>query len=329
MSKTKVLITGITGQDGIFLTSHLLKREDNLKIFGISRSEKNNIFYKNLNDITGKYNENNLKLIKLDLLNQNDVEKLLIDLKVDKIINLSGPSSVYNSFQNPEDYKNIIINQFNNLVNGCKASNTFPTFFQASSSEMFSNSAQIPLSEHSKMEPRSPYSEAKSALHSKVYELRNNNDWNIKSGVMFNHESEYRLENFLVMKIINTVIDIYSQKTSELIVGSLEYKRDWSYAYDIVKAINLIIDETNPVDYVIGSGTGNTILDMIKYVFEYFNLDYQEYIKVDNTLLREGDPIEIVSDPSLIYNNLGWKTEVTFQNMLVKIIEFKLKTRSK
>ena len=329
MSKTKILITGITGQDGIFLTSHLLKREDNLKIFGISRSEKNNIFYKNLNDITGKYNENNLKLIKLDLLNQNDVEKLLIDLKVDKIINLSGPSSVYNSFQDPEDYKNIIINQFNNLVNGCKASNTFPTFFQASSSEMFSNSAQIPLSEHSKMEPRSPYSEAKSALHSKVYELRNNNDWNIKSGVMFNHESEYRLENFLVMKIINTVIDIYSQKTSELIVGSLEYKRDWSYAYDIVKAINLIIDETNPVDYVIGSGTGNTILDMIKYVFEYFNLDYQEYIKVDNTLLREGDPIEIVSDPSLIYNNLGWKTEVTFQNMLVKIIEFKLKTRSK
>lgn len=329
MSKTKILITGITGQDGIFLTSHLLKREDNLKIFGISRSEKNNFFYKNLNDITGKYNENNLKLIKLDLLNQNDVKKLLIDLKVDKIINLSGPSSVYNSFQNPEDYKNIIINQFNNLVNGCIASNTFPTFFQASSSEMFSNSAQIPLSEHSKMEPRSPYSEAKSALHSKVYELRNNNDWNIKSGVMFNHESEYRLENFLVMKIINTVIDIYSQKTSELIVGSLEYKRDWSYAYDIVKAINLIIDETNPVDYVIGSGTGNTILDMIKYVFEYFNLDYQEYIKVDNTLLREGDPIEIVSDPSLIYNNLGWKTEVTFQNMLVKIIEFKLKTRSK
>ena len=329
MSKTKVLITGITGQDGIFLTSHLLKKEDNLKVFGISRSEKNNNFYKNLNEITGEYDENNLKLIKLDLLNQSDVDRLLIDLKVDKIINLSGPSSVYNSFQNSEDYKNIIVNQFNNLVNGCKASHTFPTFFQASSSEMFSTSEQIPLNEYSKMEPRSPYSEAKHALHSKVNELRNNNDWNIKSGVMFNHESEYRLENFLVMKVINTVIDIHNQKTSELIVGSLEYKRDWSYAYDIVKAINLIINETNPVDYVIGSGTGNTILDMVKYVFEYFNLDYQEYIKVDNTLLREGDPIEIVSDPSLIYNNLGWKTEVTFQNMLVKIIEFKLKTRSK
>ena len=328
MSKTKVLITGITGQDGIFLTSHLLKNEDNLKVFGISRSEKNNNFYKNLNDITGEYDENNLKLIKLDLLNQSDVERLLIDLKVDKIINLSGPSSVYNSFQNSDDYKNIIVNQFNNLVNGCKASHTFPTFFQASSSEMFSTSEHIPLNEYSKMEPRSPYSEAKHALHSKVYELRKSNDWNIKSGVMFNHESEYRLENFLVMKVINTVIDIYNQKTSELIIGSLEYKRDWSYAHDIVKAINLIINENNPVDYVIGSGTGNTILDMIKHVFSYFNLDYQEYIKIDNTLLRDGDPIEIVSDPSLIYNNLGWKTEVTFQNMLVKIIEFKLKTRS-
>lgn len=329
MSTTKILITGITGQDGIFLTSHLLKKEDNLKIFGISRSKKNNNFYKNLYNSIGKYDENKLNLIKLDLLNQNEVEQLLIDLEVDKIVNLSGPSSVYNSFYNTEEYKNIIINQFDNLVNSCKSINTFPTFFQASSSEMFSNSAPGPLNEHSKMKPRSPYAEAKYVLHSKVHELKNSNDWNIKSGVMFNHESEYRQDNFLVMKVITTVIDIYDQKTSELIVGSLEYKRDWSYAHDIVNAIDLIINEINPVDYVIGSGAGNTILDMVKYVFEYFNLDYLDYVKVDNTLLRDGDPIEIVSDPSLIYNNLGWKAEVNFQNMLAKIIEFKLKSKSK
>ena len=328
MSTTKILITGITGQDGIFLTSHLLKKEEDLKIFGITRSNKNNIFYKNLQNVTGKFDENNLDLIKLDLLNQQDVEKLLTDLKVNKIINLSGPSSVYNSFQNTDEYKNIIINQFNNLVEGCYLTNTLPTFFQASSSEMFSASEQLPLNEYSKMEPRSPYSEAKYALHNKVQELKNSNDWNIKSGIMFNHESEYRLENFLVMKVINSVIDIFNQKTSELIVGSLEYKRDWSYAYDIVKAIDLMIHEDDPVDYVIGSGTGNTILDMVKFVFEYFNFDYQDYVKIDSSLLRAGDPTNIVSDPMLIYDNLGWKTEVTFQDMLTKIIEFKLNTIS-
>ena len=98
-------------------------------------------------------------------------------------------------------------------MKGCYLTNTLPTFFQASSSEMFSASESLPLNEFSKMEPRSPYSEAKYALHNKVYELRNSNDWNIKSGVMFNHESEYRLENFLVMKVINSVIDIFNKKT--------------------------------------------------------------------------------------------------------------------
>ena len=129
------------------------------------------------------------------------------------------------------------------------------------------------------------------------------------------------------MKVINSVIDIHNQKTSELTIGSLNYERDWSYAYDIVKAIDLIINESNSVDYVIGSGTGSTILDMVKYIFYYFNLDYQDYIKLDSTLLRTGDPVQIVSDPSLIYKNLGWKTEVTFQDMLTKIIEFKLGTK--
>lgn len=327
MSTIKILITGITGQDGLFLSSHLLKKDENLKIFGITRSEDNQNFYRNLHNEIGEYEESKLNLIKLDLLNQKDVELLISDLKVDKIVNLSGPSSVYNSFKNTEEYKNTIINQFNNIVNGCIANNTFPTFFQASSSEMFSSSARIPLNENSKMEPRSPYSEAKYILHNNVSELRESKDWNIKSGVMFNHESEYRSKNFLIMKVINSVIDIHNQKTSELTIGSLDYERDWSYAYDIVKAIDLIINESNSVDYVIGSGNGNTILDMVKYIFDYFNLDYQDYIKVDNTLLRAGDPIQIVSDPSLIYKNLGWKTEVAFQDMLTKIIEFKLRTK--
>jgi len=324
MSTIKILITGITGQDGLFLSSHLLKKDENLKIFGITRSEDNQNFYSNLHRNIGEYEESKLNLIKLDLLNQKDVEQLISDLEVDKIVNLSGPSSVYNSFKNAEEYKNTIINQFKNLVNACILNNTFPTFFQASSSEMFSSSARIPLNENSKMEPRSPYSEAKYILHNKVSELRESKDWNIKSGIMFNHESEYRSKNFLIMKVINSVIDIHNQKTSELTIGSLNYERDWSYAYDIVKAIDLIINESNSVDYVIGSGTGSTILDMVKYIFYYFNLDYQDYIKLDSTLLRTCDPVHIVSDPSLIYKNLGWKTEVTFQDMLTKIIEFKL-----
>ena len=177
-----------------------------------------------------------------------------------------------------------------------------------------------------RMKPRSPYAEAKYTLHNRVIELRNDMNWNIKSGIMFNHESEFRANEFLIMKIINTVIDIKESNATELIIGSLDHSRDWSYAMDIAEAIGLILFDDNPVDYVIGSGEGNTIRNLIEIVSNYFDIDYKSFTKVDENLLREGDPSNIVSNPILIRQNLGWETRTSFESMVKKIINYRLKS---
>ena len=325
MSASKILITGITGQDGVFLSSYLLNNIENIEIFGTTRSKDNTNFYKKLTKISKEQEDTNrVNLINLDLMNSKDVIGFVKNSQVDKIAHLSGPSSVYNSYLHPEKSKNIILTQFENLVQGCIQNNLYPSFFQASSSEMFANTSDLPLSEASEMTPRSPYASAKYKLHKKVTDLRKTKDWNIKSGIMFNHESEFRQNEFLIMKVVNGLIEIKESRSSELVVGSLEYSRDWTYAADTVRAISSILFEETPTDYVIGSGRGYTILNMIKIVSQYFDINYEEFIKTDESLLRKGDPTEIISDPKLIYNNLGWEVETTFEKMIEKIIEFRL-----
>jgi len=324
MSASKILITGITGQDGIFLSSYLLNNIGNIEIFGTTTSKENSNFYKKLTKIIKDEDLNKINLINIDLTKSKDVESLIKTSKIDKIAHLSGPSSVYNSYLYPEESKNTILTQFENLVQGCTENNHYPDFFQASSSEMFDSAAKLPLSETSKMKPRSPYAEAKYTLHKRVSELREKKNWNIKSGIMFNHESEFRQNEFLIMKVITGLIEIKESRSTELVVGSLNYSRDWTYAPEIVRAISDVLFEESPTDYVIGCGKGHTILNMIEIVSSYFDLNYKDFIRTDESLLRKGDPTDIVSDPSLIYKNLGWKAQTTFQEMIEKIIEFKL-----
>lgn len=325
MSKSKVLITGVSGQDGIFLSSHLLKRYDDIEIYGVTRSQED-IFLKKLKKVNDKFDSQNIRLINLNLLNKDELSSFFSEISIDKIAHLSGPSSVYQSFSDPEKYKKLIIDQFDNLITACIENNLKPSFFQASSSEMFSSETDIPLNETSEMKPRSPYAEAKYIIHNKVFELKNEMNWNIKSGIMFNHESEFRENEFLIMKIINSAFEIKKAYKDELIIGSLDYSRDWSYALDIAKAISLVLFEDKPVDYVIGSGQSYTIRELIELVFNYFELDYKNFIKVDENLLRAGDPLKIVSNPKLIKKNLGWETKTSIESMVNKIINYKVKT---
>ena len=122
-------------------------------------------------------------------------------------------------------------------------------------------------------------------------------DWNIYSGIMFNHESQFREDRYLFMKIINGAIDIKSKKLNKLTVGSLDYVRDWSYAGDISKAIYAITNKGISNTYVIGSGKGNSIKTVIEIIFDNFDLNFDKYIDVDETLIRKGDPISIISNP--------------------------------
>lgn len=277
-----ILITGITGQDGIFLTKELISEKENL-IVGITRKNNTQTFYNNLSSL-GVDTYSNLQLVNVDLTQEIEVQNLFNKFKFDYVYNLSGPSSVYESLHNPSIGR-IIENIFDNLINGCKKNNLTPRFFQASSSEMFENN-EGKLNENSKMMPRNPYSVAKMKNHQKVINLNEKLKWNIFSGVLFNHESEFRSAEYLFPKIIRQTKEISEKKRNVLRIGSLEYERDWSFAGDIAVAIKEIaLNGTKPT-YVVGSGTGTSIRFLIDFVFDYFSLNPEKYIEIDQQILK-------------------------------------------
>lgn len=316
----KILITGISGQDGIFLSKLIDKNYKNYKIIGVSRNFSTRSFCKKIK-LKDDLRTKEIKLLDVNLLNKEYVNKLLNDFRPDMLFNLSGPSSVYESIKNPQIEKDVI-NIFNNITDSLIANKIFCNFFQASTSEMFgSSSKEMGLDETSKFLPNSPYASGKLKNHYKVRELREKYNWNIYSGIMFNHESEYRKDEYLFMKIINGAYNIKKNKQNSLILGSLDYSRDWSYAEEIVEGFFSLINNGSSCDYVLGSGTHTSIGQVVDIVFSYFDLDYRDHIITNPELLRNNDPIKIYSNPSKIYNELGWKTKLKIEDFVLKIIK--------
>ena len=321
----KYLITGITGQDGIHLTNFLLSSKKVDSILGISRSSDNTKFFQNLNYLNNSLDTKKIFLNNSNLNNENEVSNIIRDYKPDFIFNLSGPSSVYNSIKKPDDSYNSIISIFNNLINACIVNKRFINFFQPSSSEMFADNGNLKLNEHSKFAPLSPYAKAKYDIHQKISNLRNEHCWNLNSGILFNHESEFRKDEYLFMKVINNAIQIKNKKITSFTLGSLDLIRDWTYAKDTTEAMYYIIEDSVGDDYVIGSGEGKSIKELVSTVFDFFDLDYSNYINIDPKLLRGKTPNTIVADTKKINNKIGWSNNTSFESLIEKCIKFKLK----
>ena len=318
-----ILITGISGQDGVFLTSEILKNNPTQNIYGITRHKNKEIFFNKLNTISN-IDSQKVKLLNVDLNNLHETSKLIEDIRPDYIYNLSGPSSVYDSFINPLETKSQINSIFANLTSPLIKLGLFSNFYQASSSEMFGLHTEERLSEESTFNPNSPYAEAKLENHKKVLDFSQKYDWKIYSGIMFNHESQFREDGYLFMKIINGAIDIKNKKLKKLTVGSLDYVRDWSFAGDISKAIYAIANKGSSNAYIIGSGKGNSIKTVIEIIFDYFNLNLDKYIDVDENLIRKGDPVSIVSNPKKLNHELGWNNTISFEDLIQICIESKI-----
>ena len=316
----KVLITGISGQDGIFLTNKLLESHKNITIYGTSRNYNEKKFLKNLKSVSNSENFSDVIIKNINLLDSNSVENMVDEIRPDLLFNLSGPSSVYESLKNP-NIKKQIGKIFDNLINAGIKKNNFFKFFQASSSEMFNQHVNEKLNENSMFNPISPYAEGKFEVHKKIENIKKEYNWKISSGIMFNHESEFRHNDYLFMKIIKSAIEIKNNKKNNLIVGSLDLVRDWSFAGDFAEAIYLICLDGNGENYVMGSGVGRSINDLVRIIFEHFNLDPEEFIEVDSANLRPGDPLEIVSDPSKIKDELNWETSLGFEDLILRCIK--------
>jgi len=317
-----ILITGITGQDGLFLTSEIIKNNKEVNIVGTTRKNENELYFKRLNSLNCK-SHGNINLVKVNLENEIETFEFMKEVSPDCVINLSGPSSVYKSLLKNSNTKNSITNIFNNLTNSLIKTNNFAKFFQASSSEMFDNVGTKKLDEKSNFNPKSPYAEGKLENHLKVLELNKKYEWPIYSGIMFNHESQFRDDNYLFMKVIKTIEKIKSGEEKYLTIGSLDYVRDWTYSKDTVKAILSIVERGKSPDYVIGTGKGHRIFDLVNLVFNHYKLDIEKHLLIDEKLLRKGDPMNIVSNPSKIYQELKWSADVTFKELINICIESK------
>ena len=317
-----ILITGITGQDGLFLTSKILNQDEKINIYGTSRFSKNDIFFKKLSTLNKK-NFSNIKIIKLNLNEYNPLNNLIKDIQPKQIYNLSGPSSVYKSINDSGKTFNQITNIFDHLIKSVNENSLSTKFFQASSSEMFEKNKLGIYNEKSSFNPRTPYSEAKLINHKKVLELSERGEVNIKSGIMFNHESEFRESDYLIMQIINSAKKIKNGEITSFKVGSTELVRDWSFAGDIANAIYEINNFGKSNTYVIGSGIGNKVADLIKNVFHYFDLNYEEYIQIDNKLNRKDNNNKIVCDPERIKQEFSYSPTLNFEELIIRCIEKK------
>ena len=189
---------------------------------------------------------------------------------------------------------------------------------------MFASKNTGVLDENDLFNPKTQYAISKYKVHQKIVEFNENVNFKMFSGIMFNHESEFRKDKYLIMKIINSAINISRQNQKKLTLGSLEYTRDWTYAEDIASAIYSINLNGSKNSYVIGTGRGYSIEDMVSCVFSSLNLNYEKYIDVDSSLLRKGDPEIIISNPKKIKNELNWNPEYSFEEMIEKCLVYKL-----
>ncbi len=313
----KVVITGITGQDGIFLTNRIMKSTDQYEIYGTTRdTAKAKPFFAKLETLGAKDFEK-VNLDKVDLSNKLEVGHYLKHINPDFIYNLTGPSSVYESIKKPDETSLEINKIFNNISESLIEEGIFPNFFQASSSEMFGNNGKEFQDEDSDFMPNSPYAISKLKIHKKIDTLREAYDWKIISGIMFNHESEFRSDTYLIMKIIKYAKNLVQEK-EKLILGSLDYVRDWSFAGDVADSMYILNESDLNENFVIGSGEGRKISNILDIIFKEINIDWKEFVKIDNSLLRKGDPQVLVSKPKKLIKNTNWKPTLDFESLILR-----------
>lgn len=309
------LVTGITGQDGIYLTELLLKK--NYKVFGISRGiKKKNFFFKKKNVILYNCSIDNFKKLK----------KIIQKINPDEIYHLAAQSYGFTNNQYADDsstiYTNIIGTK--NIINIANENCNKTKFFFAASSEIYGNSNKFPQNEQTLFAPRSIYGISKiTGINIMKYYRQNFNMFSC-SGILFNHESPKRGLEFVTRKISNSVARIRYGLQKDLFLGNIKAKRDWGHAKDFANAMWLMLQQKKPKDYVIGTGILHSVEDFLKVAFSHVNLNYKDFVKLDKSYSRPPEHV-LQADNKLIKKDLRWKPSVKFKDLVVEMVEHDLK----
>ena len=316
----KALITGITGQDGSYLTEFLLSK--NYQVHGIIR--RSSSF--NTSRIDHLFNDPEIINKKLflhygDLSDSSSISRLLEKIVPDEIYNLGAQSHVKVSFDIPEYTTDIDATGTCRLLDAIRDTRIKTKFYQASSSEMFGKVQAIPQLETTPFYPRSPYACAKLYSHWLTVNFRESYGLFACSGILFNHESPRRGQTFVTRKITHTLAEILAKKTNKLYLGNLDAKRDWGFAGDYIEAMWLMLQQDIADDYVIATGETYSVKDFLDEAFEYVGLDWKKYVEISEKYFRPAEVDLLIGDASKAKEKLGWKPKVNFKQLVRMMVD--------
>jgi GDPmannose 4,6-dehydratase len=313
----RALITGITGQDGAYLSKLLLGK--GYEVYGVVRRSSHGgvanhrLVWLGIGD--------DVRLIEGDLLDLSNLSRIVKDVQPDEVYNLAAQSFVATSWSQPLLTAQVTGIGVVNVLEAIRVAAPHARFYQASSSEMFGKIREPVQRESTPFYPRSPYGVAKLFGHWTTVNYRESFGIHASSGILFNHESPLRGIEFVSRKITDGVARIALGLARELRLGNIDAKRDWGHAQDYVRAMWLMLQQDRPDDYVIATGRTTTVRDMCRIAFDHVGLKADDHVVIDKALFRPAEVDVLLGDPTKARETLGWTAKVSLEEMIREMID--------
>jgi GDPmannose 4,6-dehydratase len=308
------MITGIGGQDGSYLAELLL--EQDYEVFGVVRRAPSGR-YENLEPIRER-----LELLQADLLDELSLVSALETCRPHEVYNLASVSFVPMSWNQPVLTAEFAAVGVTTMLESIRKVDDGIRFYQASSSEIFGEPAEVPQTERTPLAPLTPYGVAKAYGHFITRSYRRRYGLHASSGILYNHESPRRPLDFVPRKVANAAAGIKLGLQGELWLGNLDARRDWGYAPDYARAMWLMLQQDEPGDYVIATGRTHSVMELVAVAFEHVGLDPGEYVQIDRSLDRgKAELHDLVGDPAKAQGRLGWQPKVTFEELVRLLVD--------
>lgn len=316
MMKKVAFVTGMTGQDGPYLAKLLLEKD--YKVYGLIKRYSN----PNLDNVKFLGIENDIEMVTGDITDDGCMNHLVKTLKPNEFYNLAAQSFVGASWDLNKVTTEVNANAVLNILNSIRLQSPTTRFYQASTSEMFGNSKTDIQDENTPFHPRSPYGVAKLYAYWMTVNFRESYSLHASNGILFNHESPIRGKEFVTRKITDGVAKIKLGLQDKIVLGNLDAKRDWGFAGDYVEAMWLMLQQPEPGDYVIATGTQYTIGDLLRQAFKSAGIDdWEKYVESDPRFKRPAELHNLCGNPSKAEAVLGWKRKTDFDTLVKMMVE--------
>lgn len=325
MSEAKrVLITGITGQDGSYLAEALLER--GYEVHGLIRRASGF----NTQRIDHLYEDPHVPNVKVrlhygDMVDSSSLQRLVSEVQPHEVYNLAAQSHVRVSFDIPEYTVQTIVNGTTNLLEAIRQTSPETRYYQASSSEMFGRVVETPQRETTPFNPQSPYAAAKVGAYEMARVYRDAFGLFACNGILFNHESPRRGPTFVTRKITRGIVAILTGEADAIYLGNLDAQRDWGYAPEYMDAAWRMLQQDAPDDFVIATGESHTVRDFLELSFSLVGLDPERHIRFDAAYLRPAEVDTLLGDASKAHERLGWRPQTKFADLVRIMVDGELR----